>query len=122
MDVQNYHFSSFCLLDIHTCKFIILHAGVREVQTVRCVGNLSVSKILPGYIFLASFLGLSSLPIFLAFKLILSNLTPHMFACWDSQELLDGVEQERHLRLNPARNATIFHHPTLGDFELQHVC
>lgn len=43
-------------------------------------------------------------------------------ACWDSQELLDGVEQERHLRLNPARNATIFHHPTLGDFELQHVC
>lgn len=38
-----------------------------------------------------------------------------------SQELLEGVERERNFRLNPSRNATIFHHPTLGDFELQHV-
>ncbi|CAK8542466.1 unnamed protein product [Lathyrus sativus] len=49
--------------------------------------------------------------------------------CWQSislkdptsQELLEGVERERNFRLNPSRNATIFHHPTLGDFELQHL-
>lgn len=32
------------------------------------------------------------------------------------------MERERNFRFNPSRNATIFHHPTLGDFELQHVC
>uniref|UniRef100_A0A7C9EVU0 RING-type E3 ubiquitin transferase n=1 Tax=Opuntia streptacantha TaxID=393608 RepID=A0A7C9EVU0_OPUST len=37
------------------------------------------------------------------------------------QELLDAVVQERSLRLNPPRNAAIFHHPTLGDFEIQHL-
>ncbi|QHO31144.1 E3 ubiquitin-protein ligase RHF2A [Arachis hypogaea] len=49
--------------------------------------------------------------------------------CWQpislkdpsSQELLEAVERERNFRLNPPRNATIFHHPTLGDFELQHL-
>ncbi|XP_038705632.1 E3 ubiquitin-protein ligase RHF2A [Tripterygium wilfordii] len=49
--------------------------------------------------------------------------------CWQpislkdptSQELLEAVERERNLRFNPSRNATIFHHPTLGDFELQHL-
>ncbi|KAK6147373.1 hypothetical protein DH2020_018285 [Rehmannia glutinosa] len=49
--------------------------------------------------------------------------------CWqpislkdpDSQELLEAIERERSFRFNPSRNATIFHHPTLGDFELQHV-
>ncbi|GFP89462.1 E3 ubiquitin-protein ligase rhf2a [Phtheirospermum japonicum] len=49
--------------------------------------------------------------------------------CWQSislkdpssQELLDAVEHERNVRMNPSRNTTIFHHPTLGDFELQHV-
>lgn len=49
--------------------------------------------------------------------------------CWQpislkdptSQELLDAVVQERNLRLNPPRNAAIFHHPTLGDFEIQHL-
>ncbi|KAJ7981261.1 E3 ubiquitin-protein ligase RHF2A [Quillaja saponaria] len=49
--------------------------------------------------------------------------------CWQSislkdptsQELLEAVERERNIRFNPARNATIFHHPTLGDFELQHL-
>ncbi|KAL3536000.1 hypothetical protein ACH5RR_004461 [Cinchona calisaya] len=49
--------------------------------------------------------------------------------CWQtislkdpaSQELLDAVERERRFRFNPARNATLFHHPTLGDFELQHL-
>ncbi|KAL3850242.1 hypothetical protein ACJIZ3_012124 [Penstemon smallii] len=49
--------------------------------------------------------------------------------CWQSislkdpssQELLDAVEHERNIRMNPPRNTTIFHHPTLGDFELQHV-
>uniref|UniRef100_A0A1D1ZC11 RING-type E3 ubiquitin transferase n=1 Tax=Anthurium amnicola TaxID=1678845 RepID=A0A1D1ZC11_9ARAE len=49
--------------------------------------------------------------------------------CWQpislkdptSQELLEAVEQERSLRFNQSRNAAIFHHPTLGDFELQHL-
>ncbi|CAA3020868.1 E3 ubiquitin- ligase RHF2A-like [Olea europaea subsp. europaea] len=49
--------------------------------------------------------------------------------CWQTislkdpncQELLDAVEHERNLRMNPPRNTTIFHHPTLGDFELQHL-
>ncbi|KAI8010052.1 putative disease resistance protein RGA4 [Camellia lanceoleosa] len=37
-----------------------------------------------------------------------------------SQELLEAVERERSFRFNPSRNSTIFHHPTLGNFELQH--
>lgn len=49
--------------------------------------------------------------------------------CWQpisfkdptSQELLEGVERERTIAMNRARNTTIFHHPTLGDFELQHL-
>ncbi|CAL1403743.1 unnamed protein product [Linum trigynum] len=49
--------------------------------------------------------------------------------CWQSislkdptsQELLEAVERERNIRLNPPRNSAIFHHPTLGDFELQHL-
>ncbi|GMH12198.1 hypothetical protein Nepgr_014039 [Nepenthes gracilis] len=49
--------------------------------------------------------------------------------CWQpislkdpaSQELLDAVVQERDIRLNPPRNAAIFHHPNLGDFEIQHL-
>ncbi|CAN6586697.1 unnamed protein product [Malus baccata var. baccata] len=48
--------------------------------------------------------------------------------CWQpislkdpcSQELLEGVERERRFR-ESARNATIFHHPTLGDFQFQHL-
>ncbi|KAJ4825767.1 hypothetical protein Tsubulata_015902 [Turnera subulata] len=38
-----------------------------------------------------------------------------------SQELFEAVERERKLRATPPRNATIFRHPTLGDFELQHL-
>lgn len=49
--------------------------------------------------------------------------------CWQpisfkdpaSQELLDAVIQERNLRCNPPRNAAIFHHPMLGEFEIQHL-
>ncbi|XP_008790136.2 E3 ubiquitin-protein ligase RHF2A [Phoenix dactylifera] len=49
--------------------------------------------------------------------------------CWQpislkdptSQELLEAVERERNVRVNQTRNTTIFHHPTLGDFELQHL-
>ncbi|KAL0316027.1 UNVERIFIED_CONTAM: E3 ubiquitin-protein ligase RHF2A [Sesamum radiatum] len=49
--------------------------------------------------------------------------------CWQnvslkdpaSQELLEAVERERSLRFTPSTNATIFRHPTLGDFELQHL-
>ncbi|XP_044481782.1 E3 ubiquitin-protein ligase RHF2A-like [Mangifera indica] len=49
--------------------------------------------------------------------------------CWQaislkdptSQELLEAVERERNFSFNTSRNATIFHHPTLGDFELQHL-
>ncbi|KAF7805773.1 E3 ubiquitin-protein ligase RHF2A [Senna tora] len=53
----------------------------------------------------------------------------HCPMCWQpislkdptSQELLEAVERERKFRFTPSRNATIFHHPTLGDFELQHL-
>ncbi|XP_048225547.1 E3 ubiquitin-protein ligase RHF2A isoform X2 [Ricinus communis] len=38
-----------------------------------------------------------------------------------SQELFEAVERERKFRAAPSRNATIFRHPTLGDFELQHL-
>ncbi|KAG5252977.1 hypothetical protein OIU76_021181 [Salix suchowensis] len=38
-----------------------------------------------------------------------------------SHELFEAVERERKIRAAPSRNATIFHHPTLGDFELQHL-
>ncbi|PPR95263.1 hypothetical protein GOBAR_AA25401 [Gossypium barbadense] len=38
-----------------------------------------------------------------------------------NQELLEAVERERSFRFNPSRNAAIFHHPTLGYFELQHL-
>ncbi|XWS73797.1 hypothetical protein CRYUN_Cryun02cG0160000 [Craigia yunnanensis] len=49
--------------------------------------------------------------------------------CWQpislkdpiSQELLEAVERERSFRFNPSRNANIFHHSTLGDFELQNL-
>ncbi|XP_061372116.1 E3 ubiquitin-protein ligase RHF2A-like [Gastrolobium bilobum] len=49
--------------------------------------------------------------------------------CWQpislkdptSQELFEAVEQERKLRVTPSRNAAIFRHPALGDFELQHL-
>ncbi|GAB2233968.1 hypothetical protein Drorol1_Dr00003198 [Drosera rotundifolia] len=37
------------------------------------------------------------------------------------QELLDAVVQERNIRLAPPRSAAIFHHPALGDFEIQHL-
>ncbi|KAG9144480.1 hypothetical protein Leryth_014521 [Lithospermum erythrorhizon] len=38
-----------------------------------------------------------------------------------SQELLDAIEHERNMRINQPRSTAIFHHPTLGDFELQHL-
>jgi E3 ubiquitin-protein ligase RHF len=49
--------------------------------------------------------------------------------CWQaismkdptSQELLEAVDRERNIRTNQTRNTTIFHHPALGDFELQHL-
>ncbi|KAK4757401.1 hypothetical protein SAY87_018702 [Trapa incisa] len=49
--------------------------------------------------------------------------------CWQSiqlkdptsQELLAAVEYERNIRLAPPRHGTVFHHPTLGNFELQHL-
>ncbi|KAD0864870.1 hypothetical protein E3N88_43598 [Mikania micrantha] len=49
--------------------------------------------------------------------------------CWQaislkdpsSQELLEAVVQERRVRCNPIRNTAIFHHPTLGDFEIQNL-
>lgn len=39
----------------------------------------------------------------------------------DSQELLEGVERERNFRVERPSNATIFHHRSIGNFELQHV-
>ncbi|KAJ8534080.1 hypothetical protein K7X08_007404 [Anisodus acutangulus] len=49
--------------------------------------------------------------------------------CWQSislkdqmsQELFEAVEQERNFRVNTERNATLFHLPELGNFELQHL-
>lgn len=38
-----------------------------------------------------------------------------------SQELFEAVEQERKWRVTPSRNTSIFHHPALGDFGLQHL-
>ncbi|CAM8886784.1 unnamed protein product [Rhodiola kirilowii] len=46
--------------------------------------------------------------------------------CWqpislkdpECQELLDAVEHERLIIMNPPRNATVFRHPTLGEFEI----
>ncbi|XP_073054733.1 E3 ubiquitin-protein ligase RHF2A-like isoform X2 [Primulina eburnea] len=48
-------------------------------------------------------------------------LQPISFKDPTSQELLDAVEHERKLRTNRPRNTSIFHHPTLEDFELQHL-
>lgn len=41
--------------------------------------------------------------------------------CFGSQELLEAVERERNIRATPVRNTAVFHHPALGNFELQHV-
>uniref|UniRef100_A0A9I9CWC4 RING-type E3 ubiquitin transferase n=1 Tax=Cucumis melo TaxID=3656 RepID=A0A9I9CWC4_CUCME len=49
--------------------------------------------------------------------------------CWQSislkdptsQELLEAVERERNIRATPVRNTAVFHHPALGNFELQHL-
>lgn len=49
--------------------------------------------------------------------------------CWQpislkdptSQELLEAVVRERSFRINQSHNTTIFHHPALGEFELQHL-
>ncbi|KAI4319553.1 hypothetical protein MLD38_033138 [Melastoma candidum] len=38
-----------------------------------------------------------------------------------SQELFEAVERERNIRNAPVRIPAIFHHPTLGDFELQNL-
>ncbi|CAN0879286.1 E3 ubiquitin-protein ligase RHF2A [Linum grandiflorum] len=38
-----------------------------------------------------------------------------------SQELFEAVEQERKIRTAAARNPTVLRHPTLGDFDLQHL-
>ncbi|KAL6519309.1 hypothetical protein OROGR_018629 [Orobanche gracilis] len=49
-------------------------------------------------------------------KLQLSNVLAEYH-----QELLEAVERERSFRFSPSRNARIFHHSILGDFELQHL-
>lgn len=49
--------------------------------------------------------------------------------CWQpislkdptSQELLSAVVEERNIRLNPPRTSAVFRHPTLGEFEIQHL-
>ncbi|KAE9585336.1 hypothetical protein Lal_00018204 [Lupinus albus] len=49
--------------------------------------------------------------------------------CWQpielkdptSQELFEAVEHERSLRDTPSRNAAIFRHPALGDFDFQQL-
>ncbi|THG17159.1 hypothetical protein TEA_005869 [Camellia sinensis var. sinensis] len=54
-------------------------------------------------------------------KLPVPNVLPIHQPEGSQQELLDAIEQEKSIRMNPPRNTTIFHHPTLGDFELQHL-
>lgn len=93
--------------------------GVREAPSAPCVGNLSVSKTQQGLWFsLCSFFFFISCSCHYLF----SRFIYMLLFCICSQELLEAVERERNFRFNPSRNATIFHHPTLGDFELQHVC
>uniref|UniRef100_A0A0E0J3G3 RING-type E3 ubiquitin transferase n=1 Tax=Oryza nivara TaxID=4536 RepID=A0A0E0J3G3_ORYNI len=45
----------------------------------------------------------------------------HLQCILECQELLEAVERERNVRTNQTRNTTIFHHPALGDFEVQHL-
>ncbi|GFP89917.1 E3 ubiquitin-protein ligase rhf2a [Phtheirospermum japonicum] len=45
----------------------------------------------------------------------------HLQCVLECQELLEAVERERSFRSTPSRNSRIFHHSTLGDFELQHL-
>uniref|UniRef100_N1QWD3 RING-type E3 ubiquitin transferase n=1 Tax=Aegilops tauschii TaxID=37682 RepID=N1QWD3_AEGTA len=45
----------------------------------------------------------------------------HLQCILECQELLEAVERERNIRTNQTRNTTIFHHPALGDFEVQHL-
>ncbi|KAL8505209.1 hypothetical protein ACS0TY_016432 [Phlomoides rotata] len=63
-----------------------------------------------------SFILVSSISLFLISVVIKFML---YYNC--SQELLEAVERERSFRFTPSRNSTIFRHPTLGDFELQHL-
>ncbi|CAN4118727.1 unnamed protein product [Withania somnifera] len=45
----------------------------------------------------------------------------HLQCVLECQELFEAVEQERNFRVNAETNATLFHLPALGDFELQHL-
>jgi E3 ubiquitin-protein ligase RHF len=56
--------------------------------------------------------------LFLFFSLANSLKIITYFSDFGSQELLEVVERERSFRFKLSRNATIFHHPNLGDFEL----
>ena len=93
-------------------------SGAKGVPNAQCAGSLSVSKNLRGLF--ADHLSLMSLCMFIIVFLtcMFAFLLRLLFR---SQELLDAVVQERNLRLNPPRNAAIFHHPVLGEFEIQHV-
>lgn len=104
------------LLQVWNVIFSALYflVGVKEAPSVPCVGKTYAWKILPG-----SFNWLYSWKIFPDFCISCYNWLVCFFC---SQELLEAVERERSIRFNQSRNATIFHHPTLGDFELQHVC
>lgn len=86
-------------------------SGAREAPSVPCVGNLSAWRTQLGL-----FSSIYSYIVWSVTKYFLS------YCGCDSQELLEVVERERKIRSNPPRHMAIFHHPTLGDFELQHVC
>ena len=54
-------------------------------------------------------------------RFLLFNIYVNL-VCVCCQELPEVVERKKNPRLNLSRNATILHHTTLGDFELQHFC
>ncbi|RZC57008.1 hypothetical protein C5167_004311, partial [Papaver somniferum] len=56
-------------------------------------------------------------------KLMVSEkfAVPHVLAIHQPEGSHQAVEHERNIRSNRPRNPTIFHHPALGDFELQHL-
>ncbi|RZC94288.1 hypothetical protein C5167_029854 [Papaver somniferum] len=56
-------------------------------------------------------------------KLMVSEkfAVPHVLVIHQPEGSHQAVEHERNIRSNRPRNPIIFHHPALGDFELQHL-
>lgn len=119
---NSFHFLHFLFSWIALGKLAItlkyIHRCQRSSQCPMCWQNISLKDPSRSII-------VNLLPLFNMLQILLATFIPwrliFMFLLC-SQELLDAVENERSIRMNPPRNTTIFHHPALGDFELQHVC